>query len=399
MRTNLAGRAGRWSAAHWKLAALGWIAFAVAAVRGRRRRRRQGDEAVGDRERRFAAGRADPRPGALQRPGARERARAVVHDDGRPAGVRIGRRGAHPDARTRARRDEHRLADRPSACGPRLGRPPLRARPVRRQGQGRGRRGQDRADPRRRRPGAGRQPEPDHRGVRPGVGGPPARPALRARHGPGRDHVAAAHARDPARCVRRARRGGPAGAARVLGGPRGDRAQQPAQPRAPDRPADARRDHPDDRHGGRNRLLALLPAARARGAPRGSDAARRAALHRAHLGPGGARLRVDRADRDGRDVRRRQLALQDDRARDDDRRPRGDDRLADRAAGAAAPARRQRRPGPHPDLPRPAARRRRLGPVHRPRAAAPADVGAARPAGCWSRWRCRRSACTRSCRT
>jgi RND superfamily putative drug exporter len=29
--TNLAGRAGRWSAAHWKTAALGWIAFAVLA--------------------------------------------------------------------------------------------------------------------------------------------------------------------------------------------------------------------------------------------------------------------------------------------------------------------------------------------------------------------------------
>jgi uncharacterized membrane protein YdfJ with MMPL/SSD domain len=31
-RVNLAGRAGRWSAAHWKRAAFGWIAFAVAAV-------------------------------------------------------------------------------------------------------------------------------------------------------------------------------------------------------------------------------------------------------------------------------------------------------------------------------------------------------------------------------
>ena len=32
MRTNLAGRAGRWSAAHWKRASFGWIAFAVLAV-------------------------------------------------------------------------------------------------------------------------------------------------------------------------------------------------------------------------------------------------------------------------------------------------------------------------------------------------------------------------------
>jgi uncharacterized membrane protein YdfJ with MMPL/SSD domain len=30
--TNLAGRAGRWSAAHWKRAAFGWLAFAVAAT-------------------------------------------------------------------------------------------------------------------------------------------------------------------------------------------------------------------------------------------------------------------------------------------------------------------------------------------------------------------------------
>jgi uncharacterized membrane protein YdfJ with MMPL/SSD domain len=31
-RTNLAGRAGRWSAAHWKTATFGWLAFAIAAV-------------------------------------------------------------------------------------------------------------------------------------------------------------------------------------------------------------------------------------------------------------------------------------------------------------------------------------------------------------------------------
>jgi len=30
--TNLAGRAGHWSAAHWKTAAFGWIAFGVIAV-------------------------------------------------------------------------------------------------------------------------------------------------------------------------------------------------------------------------------------------------------------------------------------------------------------------------------------------------------------------------------
>ena len=32
MRLNLASRAGRWSAAHWKTATLGWLAFVVLAV-------------------------------------------------------------------------------------------------------------------------------------------------------------------------------------------------------------------------------------------------------------------------------------------------------------------------------------------------------------------------------
>src|SRR4051794_24695102 len=31
-RSNLAGRAGRWSAAHWKTAFFGWIAFTVVAM-------------------------------------------------------------------------------------------------------------------------------------------------------------------------------------------------------------------------------------------------------------------------------------------------------------------------------------------------------------------------------
>ena len=32
MRLNLASRAARWSAAHWKTATFGWIAFVIAAV-------------------------------------------------------------------------------------------------------------------------------------------------------------------------------------------------------------------------------------------------------------------------------------------------------------------------------------------------------------------------------
>jgi hypothetical protein len=32
MRRNLAARAGRWSASHWKTATFGWLAFVAAAV-------------------------------------------------------------------------------------------------------------------------------------------------------------------------------------------------------------------------------------------------------------------------------------------------------------------------------------------------------------------------------
>jgi RND superfamily putative drug exporter len=32
MTLNLAARAGRWSAAHWKTATVGWVAFVVAAL-------------------------------------------------------------------------------------------------------------------------------------------------------------------------------------------------------------------------------------------------------------------------------------------------------------------------------------------------------------------------------
>ena len=32
MQRNLAARAGRWSAAHWKTATFGWLALVVAAV-------------------------------------------------------------------------------------------------------------------------------------------------------------------------------------------------------------------------------------------------------------------------------------------------------------------------------------------------------------------------------
>ena len=141
------------------------------------RRRRDGDEVVGDRERRVAPRRADPRPGNFDLP-AREsvlvQSRTATVDD--PA-FPVGRRRRRPDALPAAGRHQHRLAEQPTRRRPDLARPPLGARPVRRQGQGRGRGEQDRADPRRDRRRPGRLPERDHRGVRPGLRRPPAQPA------------------------------------------------------------------------------------------------------------------------------------------------------------------------------------------------------------------------------
>ena len=71
-------------------------------------------------------------------------------------------------------RHEHRLPARAARRRPRLRGPPLRARPVRRQGRRGGRQGQDRADPGGDRRGPGRHPEPDHRGVRAGLRRPRA---------------------------------------------------------------------------------------------------------------------------------------------------------------------------------------------------------------------------------
>src|SRR5690348_14618098 len=114
---NLAGRSGRWSAAHWKTAAFGWIAFAVATM------------VVGGVERRLATRRADPRPRQLPAPRARERPRAV--EDGHRQRADVRRRGGRrrPDALAPAERHAHRLADRPLGRRPRLTRPALGARP------------------------------------------------------------------------------------------------------------------------------------------------------------------------------------------------------------------------------------------------------------------------------
>ena len=93
--------------------------------------------------------------------------------------------------------------------------------------------------------------------------------------------------------------------------------------------------HPPHRHGGRRRLLALLPPARARGACSRQRAATRAAARGVDVRTGRTHLRRDRADRDGRAVHRRQPHLHRHGDRDDARRPLRRDRIGDGAAGDA----------------------------------------------------------------
>ena len=73
-RSNLAGRAGRWSAGHWKAALFGWLAFAAGRDGRRERRRACADARLAVRERRGREGDRHARAGALQAAGARERA-------------------------------------------------------------------------------------------------------------------------------------------------------------------------------------------------------------------------------------------------------------------------------------------------------------------------------------
>ena len=114
---NLAGRAGRWSAAHWKTAAFGWIAFAVVAVAV--------GTAVGAKEMKsWAIANGDSRraeqildQGNFNIP-AREsvlvQSRTVTVDE--PAfAAAVGARRA--DALAAAERHQHRLADQPAERG------------------------------------------------------------------------------------------------------------------------------------------------------------------------------------------------------------------------------------------------------------------------------------------
>ena len=156
--------------------------------------------------------------------------------------------------------------------------------------------------------------------------------------------------------VRRAGRGRHPGAARADRADRRHRGADDRQPLAAGRQLHLR-GRGDRRHGRRRRLLAVLPAPRARGAGTRPVVPRRAPGRRAHVGPHDPGVRPDRDGHHVRPVLRRRRPVQRHRARHDRRGRHRGDRLADRAARAAGLARAEggRRPDP---VPRPQAGRR-----------------------------------------
>ena len=258
MKFNVAARAGRWSAGHWKTALSGWIAFCVVAVAlgsvAGTKMLKDTDTAAGETKTAETMLRDAGFPNHAGESVLVESKTATLSD---PA-VPCSGRGRRPDGLGAAERPERPLAARTGERRPDLERPALGPRPVRdRRRPGQGRRegpadpgcGRDRAGPARRvhrRRVRLRQREP--RAQRHPEQGLPA----------GRVLVAAGHADHPAGRVRRSRGGRPAGAARLLGCARDDRSVCAGQPCGRGRRCDQVGD-PADRDGGRRRLLALLP--------------------------------------------------------------------------------------------------------------------------------------------
>ena len=180
-RTNLAGRAGRWSASHWKAAAFGWIAFAVVAV------------LVGS-----AVGASQMKSWAIAN-GESRRAEQIL-DQGNfkiPARESVlvqsatGTVDQQPEFSAAVASVVLALSEQPDVAGiispiehpkagPDLERSSLGARAVRRERTRRQGEGQDCADHGRGRRGPGRPSEHDRGGVRTGLRGLPGRPAVRA---------------------------------------------------------------------------------------------------------------------------------------------------------------------------------------------------------------------------
>ena len=190
---------------------------------------------------------------------------------------------------------------------------------------------------------AGRLPGPGRPSVRGRQPRPGDRRAGRRRPRLGRDAQPADHADPDAAGLRRADRGRAAGPAGRHERGRDDRHPRPALAPGP-RGLDRHEHDRADRHGGRGRLLALLPQARARGAGQGPLQPGRGGDRGPDLGPLDPGVGRGRDLLDGRAVPDRRLDVQlAGRRLDRGRRGRGA-RLDHRAPGAARQARPLGRP-------------------------------------------------------
>ncbi len=297
---NLAARMGRWSADHWKTATFGWLAFVLVAV------------ALGG-----MSGQKTLDPNAAG-PGQSGRMDTIL-DEGfkQPAGESVLVQssslttadavftGAIQDVVARV----SKLADVQNVRSPldqaNSGQisPSGHAALVEFDIRGPKEDAADKVGPVLDQVDAAQQAHPAvlHRGVRRRQRRQADRGRVWCRPRQGGDAVASRHADHPRARLRRTRRSGhPVD-------PRADGRVRDLRSRLPDEPRGARGDagaggRPPDRARGRRRLLALLPAPRARGT---GHRTRQPGRHRDRsrdLGPGGAGLRPDRHDRHGRHV-------------------------------------------------------------------------------------------------
>ena len=341
---NLAARMGRWSADHWKTATFGWLAFVLVAfgLGGAFGTKSIDPNTAGPGE----SGRMDRILDAgLQAARGRERPRPERLALGDRSGLHgRGRRRRREDLEAR-RRPERPVAARRGQRGPDLRERPRGARRVRDPRRSRRGRRQDRPGPRRGRRRAAGASAVLHRRVRRRQRGQGDRDGVRRRSREGRRHLAPGDARHPRGRLRGAR--GRRHSARA----RPDRRLRDLRPRGRLEPPPAdgesgRRGRAPDRPRGRRRLLALLPATRARGAGRRTQRARRGRDRRRHVRSRGPRLRPDRDDGDGRHVPDRRPDLRLARRCDDHGGRRCGSRIADRAPCPPREVRGQGRPRP-----------------------------------------------------
>ena len=274
---NVAYRAGRWSAAHWKTATFGWLAWSsrriLAATSSGTVKLSQPEQSTG----RSARAQTLLNESGFHEPRQRDRARAERHPhSGDPA----FRRGAGRPwwARLSSAGADRGFAASPLAAGNRGQISQGRARGGDRlQHEGRPNSAADRVQPvlnavaalQRSRAGlhgrGGRRRQRRARGVT---------PRSTAGLSQGREAVAADHLPSAADRLRGVRRRRPARAARVLGGARSGRTGGGREPSRARLRCHQLGDAADG-HGGRRRLLAVLPQARAGGATRGALTATR----------------------------------------------------------------------------------------------------------------------------